>query len=349
MSGQLSAVHVAPSSLDEPALLVAGRRLVTVTLYMGLALVYLGALPLWSSLAVAVDVARGQGGARPRTRALGFFGLYLGAELVGVGIAFGIGLVTLGGRLSGAARYIELNAALQRRWTQAIFNGSLWLFGMKVEVEGAELAARGPMLLFVRHTSSADTLLSAAMVANPHRLLLRYVLKRELLWDPCLDVVGKRLPNAFVDRKSPRSQGEIDAVVSLTAGLDEASAVLIYPEGTRFEPAKLARSVAKLSEMGLPHLAAIAARYQRVLPPRLGGPLALLEAAPDVDVVFLEHTGFEGAATFASFWGGGLVGKTLHVRLRRFAAESIPTVGRDAWLFERWGELDRWVCERGEV
>lgn len=346
MAVLVSAAQVPPSSLDEPALFVAGRRLVTISLYVGLAAVYLGGAPLWFLLAALSDVVARQPRARPRVRALSFFGLYLGAEVVGVAIALALGLVTLGGRLGGGARYVEWNAALQRHWTQAIFRGSVWLFGMQVEVEGAALAARGPMLLFVRHTSSADTLLAAA---NPHRLLLRYVLKRELLWDPCLDLVGKRLPNAFVDRRSPRSQGEIDAVVSLTAGLDEHSAVLIYPEGTRFEPAKLARSVEKLAEMGLPHLAAISSRYERVLPPRLGGPLALLDAAPDVDVVFLDHTGFEGAATFASFWGGGLVGKTLHVRIRRFAASSVPAVGRDAWLFERWAELDVWVRQHGEA
>lgn len=349
MTVQVSAAQVAPSSLEEPALFVIGRRVVTISLYVGLAAVYIGGSPLWFLFASVSDLVARQPRARPRVRALAFFGLYLGAELVGVALALAIGLVTLGGRLGGGARYVAWNAELQRHWTQSIFRASVWLFGMQVEVEGAALAARGPMLLFVRHTSSADTLLAAAMVANPHRLLLRYVLKRELLWDPCLDLVGKRLPNAFVDRRSPRSQGEIDAVVSLTAGLDEHSAVLIYPEGTRFEPAKLARSVEKLAEMGLPHLAAISSRYERVLPPRLGGPLALLEAAPDVDVVFLDHTGFEGAATFASFWGGGLVGKTLHVRIRRFAASSVPVVGRDAWLFERWADLDVWVRQHGEA
>jgi 1-acyl-sn-glycerol-3-phosphate acyltransferase len=316
---------------------------------MLLATVYTAGAPLWWLLAGISDMAAGQARKRPRLRALGFFGLYLGAELVGVTLALAKGLVTLDGRIGGAARYVAWNAALQRGWTQTIYRGAIWLFGMRVKVEGAELAARGPMLLFVRHTSSADTLLSAVMVANPHHLLLRYVLKRELLWDPCLDVVGKRLPNAFVDRRSPRSQGEIDAVVSLTAGLDEQSAVLIYPEGTRFEPEKLVRSVEKLSELGLPHLAAIASRYERVLPPRLGGPLALLTAAPDVDVVFLEHTGFEGAATFADFWGGGLVGKTLHVRIRRFPASSVPADGRDTWLFERWAELDDWVCQHAQT
>ena len=69
MTTQISAAHVASTSLDEPRLLVAGRRLVTVTLYMGLASLYVGGLPLWLSLVVLVDLVRGPIRARPRTRA----------------------------------------------------------------------------------------------------------------------------------------------------------------------------------------------------------------------------------------------------------------------------------------
>ncbi|MDC0708578.1 hypothetical protein POL68_08865 [Stigmatella sp. ncwal1] len=46
---------------------------------------------------------------------------------------------------------------------------------------------------------------------------LKYVLKRELLWDPCLDVVGRRLPNVFVERSGDRGKAEIEAVATLVA------------------------------------------------------------------------------------------------------------------------------------
>jgi len=185
--------------------------------------------------------------------------------------------------------------------------------------------------------------LAAALVANPHRLLLRYVIKRELLWDPCLDIVGCRLPNAFIDRSADRKDAEVAAIVKLTAQLDEQSAVLIYPEGTRFSKAKQQRAIASLRDRGETALAERAATFRHVLPPRRRGPLALLEAAPDVDVVLLEHTGFEGATTLGHFLDGKLVGRTLRVRLRRFEATSIPTEARDTWLFDRWRELDDWI------
>ena len=103
------------------------------------------------------------------------------------------------------------------------------------------------------------------------------------------------------------------------------------------------RHQARLRQRGSYDLADIAATSNCVLPPRMGGVLALLDAAPDAAVVLVEHDGFEGAATFPLFWRGGLVGKKLRVRLRRFEPAEIPADGRALWLFERWRELDRWL------
>ena len=331
----------------ESFLSIWSRRGLSLPLYLALAVVCFVGAPVWLLAAAAVDVVSGRGPLWPRTRALGFFGLYLACEVAGVVMATVLWIATLGGRRGGRSRWIEANAALQRWWAAALFKGSVWLFSMKVHVEGLELARSGPLLLFVRHASTADTVLASAIVADPNRLLLRYVLKRELLWDPCLDIVGRRLPNAFVDRTGSRHGAEIEAVARLGKGLDAHSGVLVYPEGTRFTAEKLARGLQALRDRNNDRLAAIASGFRHVLPPRLGGPLALLEAAPDVDLLLLEHTGFEGAGTFAQFWSGRLVGQTLRVRLRRFAAKTIPATRRDEWLFERWAEMDDWIARSG--
>ncbi|MCB9789092.1 MAG: lysophospholipid acyltransferase family protein [Deltaproteobacteria bacterium] len=340
------------SARAESAAALWSRRALSLSVLGLVAALGVVGAPLWLGCALALDLAARQVRKRPRTRALGFFSLYLACEVGGVLAAALLWLGTMGGRLGGPTRFVAANAALQRVWSHAIFRGGTWLFAMRVEVEGLELARRGPLLLLVRHSSVADTVLAAALVANPNRLLLRYVLKRELLWDPCLDIVGRRLPNAFVDRHAGRhagrARGEVEAIARLAVGLDSGSAVLIYPEGTRFSQRKLERGVEALRAGGQSTLAGIAAGFRHVLPPRLGGPLALLEAAPGVDVVIVEHTGFEGAATFASFWAGGLVGRTVRVRLRRIGAESLPTRDRDRWLFERWAEVDRWIDAHGD-
>lgn len=310
------------------------RRAASLSVFSALAVVTLGLLPVWLSLAAIVDGVTDR--RLPRVRAVAFFALYLGCELAGITAAVWIWLWR---RKAPPAAWRDSNASLQRRWTSALMGGALWTFGMRVSVEGADVAARGPFLLFVRHSSTADTVLAAALVANPHRVLLRYVLKRELLWDPCLDIVGQRLPNAFVHRGGKNRGAEVAAVVALTDDLGPTDGVLIYPEGTRFSLSKLVRAREMLAEH--PELAELAAGFRHVLPPRLGGSLALLERG--LDVVFLDHSGFEGSASFGAFWRGNLIGKTIAVRLRRVPVAEIPKRGRDLWLFQQWRETDAWV------
>ncbi|HSI03360.1 MAG TPA: 1-acyl-sn-glycerol-3-phosphate acyltransferase [Myxococcota bacterium] len=313
-------------------------------LYLLLAVLCVGGAPAWVFLSAIADIVTGKTRLWPRTRAVGFFALYLACEVFGIFVAALIWVATLGGHVVGPTGYRDANAVLQRWWTTAMLRGSAWIFANKIEVEGLELARSGPLLFFVRHSSTADAVLAAALVTNPNRLLLRYVIKRELIWDPCIDIVGGRLPNVFVDRKAARGRAQIDAIARLGKDLDARSAVLIYPEGTRFSREKLVRSIEALGKRNDEKLAAIAAGFRYVLPPRLGGPLALLNAAPGVDLVLLEHTGFEGAATFTQFWSGGLVGRTIRVRLRRFTPEMVPATDRDLWLFERWAEMDAWIA-----
>jgi len=322
---------------------------VTVPAALVSAAAFLCAAPVWGLAALLWDGLSGTGRTLPRTRALAFLGLYLACEAAGLAAAAALWVATAGGRTCGPRAWVERNAALQRWWAGALFHGSRRLFSMEVLAEGLSRADEAPFLLLVRHASVADTVLAAALLAGPRRILLRYVLKRELLWDPCLDVVGRRLPNAFVRRRGPGLDGEVAAIAALARDLDARSGVLIYPEGKRFSEARRTSAVASLAARGRPDLAEIAAGYRNVLPPKLRGPLALLEAAEGVDVVVLEHCGLEGAATFPSFWRGALVGKTLRLRLRRFPAAEIPARDRERWLFEVWAETDRWISEAREA
>src|SRR4030095_7187674 len=82
-----------------------------------------------------------------------------------------------------------------------------------------------------------DTLLPAVFASDPHRLRLGNVMKRELLWDPCLDVVGQRTRNAFVRRGSAERDKELALLRQLAAAAGEKDGVLLFPEGTRFSRA----------------------------------------------------------------------------------------------------------------
>ena len=202
----------------------------------------------------------------------------------------------------------------------------------------------------MRHASIVDNALPDTLVSKTHGIGLRFVLKRELEFIPTIDIAGRWVPAFFVRRGSSDSEAEVAALRSLAHDLSPSEGILIYPEGTRFSTAKLARAKEVIAERQ-PAIAPLAARMQNLLPPRLGGPLALLEEAKGVDVVFCGHSGFDGFAHVSDVWRGRLVGQTIRVRFWRHPAASIPA-GEDAriaWLYARWQELDDWVGEQRGV
>ncbi len=306
------------------------------------ALVPLG-LPLLL-LAAVVDAVLGARLALTRTVAM--FAVWIVCEAVGVLVAVFI-------RVTARSRDDELTRtfALQWRWASALLDAACALFSMRVDVRDGECARGGPVLVFARHVSVADTLLAAACLSRPYRLRLRYVLKRELLWDPCLDLVGHRIPNAFVRRNARDTAGDVAAVRALGENLGPDDGVLIYPEGTRATPALRAKVLAKLDASPTVSDAqrAAAHRLAHVLPPRLEGVLALLDAAPEADVVFLSHTGFDRVRSLADLRRGALVGAHIRVQLWRCPRAEIPAEREalSAWTSTWWQRIDEHVGAQG--
>jgi 1-acyl-sn-glycerol-3-phosphate acyltransferase len=164
---------------------------------------------------------------------------------------------------------------------------------------------------------------------------------------PVIDIGGRMVPTNFVRRASSDPATEIARLRTLARDLGPGEGVLIYPEGTRHTAEKLAKAQATIRERQ-PHIARYADRLGHVLPPRLGGPLALLDEAPQADVVFCGHVGLDGFEYIRDIWGGGLVGNTVRVKFWRYPAASVPATEEEriAWLYERWQVLDDWVGEQ---
>jgi 1-acyl-sn-glycerol-3-phosphate acyltransferase len=303
------------------------------------------ASPLLLALAFAWDMARPAPRLFAALRTVLFFMLFLTCDVYGLGGALATWLGNLVWPGKSRERLLRWNALLQRVWGRAIISGAVRIYSMRMEVEGLECTAPGPYLLFVRHVSTADTLLGVALVSYTRHIVLRHVIKKELLWDPCLEIVGNRLPNVFVDRSSASPEREIAAVRNLAHNLGERDGVIIFPEGTRFTPDKLKRVRARLEASAAPEIMARVDRMKHVLPPRRGGPVALLEVTPPLDVVFLAHTGFEGVTRLADLFNGAMVNRVVRVNFSRVAAAD--RAGKDplAWLYDQWLEIDRWVGE----
>jgi 1-acyl-sn-glycerol-3-phosphate acyltransferase len=149
----------------------------------------------------------------------------------------------------------------------------------------------------------------------------------------------------FVDRFSGDSAREIRRTREIARGLGPRDGLLTYPEGTRFSEEKRSRVLERLHREGDATMLDYAQSLRFVLPPRPGGTLGLLEAAPDFDVVVCSHTGFEGAATLAQIWRGSLVHQKVRVHFRRISRDAIPSEREDrlAWLLEEWQRVDAWV------
>jgi 1-acyl-sn-glycerol-3-phosphate acyltransferase len=300
-------------------------------------------LPLLLLAAAAVDLVLWALRRKPwmGVRLVAMLWWFLFGELRGVS---GLALIWLAslGRDTRTRRFRVYR--LRQLWAGGHLRGVQRLFGLTFDVRGLEDVAPGPVLILMRHASIIDNTLPDAIVGRAHDLGLRFVLKRELQSLPTIDIGGRWVPTNFVRRGSGDTARELEDLRKLAIDLDPHEGVLIYPEGTRYTPDKLARAQALIAERQ-PDLAARASVLRHILPPRLGGPLALLEAGRGTDVVVCAHVGLDGFEHVSDIWKGGLVGGTVRVQFWRFPAAEVPEdrAALTAWLYDRWQQVDDWV------
>lgn len=321
-----------------------GRRLRTIPAVVVVWLLVMVTLPLLIPMALVVDSVRFLVRRVPfmATRLVCFLLAYLTIEVVGV---VALGLVWLVAR-NDEERLAGLTFAVQRRWAEAVFDSVRTVFDLTFDASGLEAVNESPMLILARHASIIDNLLPAHYISRPRGFHIGYVMKSELLVDPCLDVAGNRLPNVFVRRGAGEAERDIAAIRGLAARLATDGGILIYPEGTRFTREKLDVAARRLVKSN-PRLAEIAAGYASVLPPRPSGTLALLEGC-DADVVVMAHRGLDGFARVADIWRGAMVHTHVDVGFWRVPRSSIPEgrTDRTEWLFRLWADIDAWIGER---
>jgi 1-acyl-sn-glycerol-3-phosphate acyltransferase len=324
------------------------RRGLTFPAYGLLTLGVSSAFPALALLTLAIDLAW-----RNRfvfSRTLVFLTVYLWCETIGVIVGFLLWLLRKTGIFS-ASQFIRASFLVQQKWAGALFGAGRLLFHLQVEIEGGESisAARqkGPVLVFLRHSSTADTVLPVALVSGPYDILLRYVMKRDLLWDPCLDLYGQRLPNAFVRRGSNDPAREIERVRELSQGLATGDGILLYPEGTRFSEKARERIREKLAAEGDPEKLQRATQFRSVLPPRVGGALASIGENPSATVLFCAHTGFDGVRSFREFSNGMLLDKVVRAKFWAVPVADLPEKEEDRieWLFSEWKKVDEFCTE----
>lgn len=311
------------------------RRSLTVPVCIGATLFVTAASPILLVICALLTLHPACRGAIPT---FGFILGYLWCETLGILSAFYLWL-----RHRDSKAFLAGNYRLQCWWASTLKLIAQRFFDLHFEVSNPE-ALKGPgALVFPRHTSIADTLIPMVFYAIPEKIRLRYVLKKELIIDPCLDIVGHRLPNFFIDRGAQDSNATRSGLARLTHGLTEDEGILLYPEGTRFTQSKRARLQQRAANDR--ELEQQLARWPSLMPPKPGGFLTLLEANPGRDLIFCGHAGFEGSSHVTDLFNGSWQHAWIRICFWRVPFEEIPTerAARIDFLFHQWDVMQEWV------
>lgn len=334
---------LASAAMTESPLTRWARRAVTVPTALAAPWVLGGAAPLAGGAALLADLREGDGRLW-RSRSYGMALAYACAEAGGLLASGALWAAAQadggveGGRAQGA------HHELQRAWAAAILTAGRTLLDLRIEAEGLDDLGPGPLVVLGRHASLPDAFLPAALFSVGAGRRLRMVIKDDLAWVPCLDVVGHRLPNAFVDRAPSSAAQAREDLARVGRDLGPEDVAVIFPEGTYPTPAARARALDRLAERQPSHRER-AEGLIHLLPPRPAGAFALMDAAPDADVAILGHVGLEQMTSMALLARSLPLPDPVRARLWRIPRREVPSrpAARLEWLWQEWEALDRWV------
>jgi 1-acyl-sn-glycerol-3-phosphate acyltransferase len=205
---------------------------------------------------------------------------------------------------------------------------------------------RAPYFIVCRHVSLFDASLPAlALVDIP--IQVRGVIMAELLADPGFDLLYGRLGSVFIPRENgPEARAIIDG---LGQAFDRSTVVALFPEGRLFRPEVRDRALASLAAKQ-PARAKQLAGLQSSLPPRTGGFVAVLAAAPHIDVVTMNHRGLEPFARFGDLLRHVPLREPIQVDIQRTSRSTLPSDpdALTAWLDHEWLRMDTWVTTKSD-
>jgi 1-acyl-sn-glycerol-3-phosphate acyltransferase len=320
------------------------RRARTIPMMLAVTGVGVLASPLIVSLAAVVDLSK----RRPRlpTARVVLFLLQYGindsveillAPVYWVRAGFGT-------RLDEAAS-VRRHQRLQE-WSIAVLaRRAERLLGIRLDIDADSSAALvpGPVIVLCRHVNLVDASLPTLLCQRVgHRS--RGVIMAEMLADPGFDLIYGRTGSVFI----PRENG-VDAralVRTLGRGVDESTAVVIFPEGRLFRPDRLARAITRLTVEN-PQRSARLASLSHVLPPRPAGVLALIDTI-EADVVVIAHSGLDRFGSFKELAKAVPLTDPIRVTAWRVPRDQIPASDDDriAWLDQQWLLVNDWIARQ---
>jgi 1-acyl-sn-glycerol-3-phosphate acyltransferase len=334
-----------------------GRVLLSNTLFLAIFVVWWLLSPILILAAAILGIMLGKGFLY--VQSWGFLATYVTAEVVGTIVCNAVTLYAIAtGSMPYSPRFKALHTRVATNWCSSVAAIGHWIIGKRVFVRLPETGIRtkAPVLVVMRHVSANDVLLSPWIMGYRLGFNLRMVMKRELLWDPFIEASGTRCDNYYIDRwNKDNMELEVQGVSNLMRPPYQDAdgrfkGITIYPEGTRLTAAKRDAVLASLERQGSPQLP-YAQALRCTLPPRTKGLLALLKEGPGIDVLFMGHVGYEGAAEIPAILRGGIFNSPLSMRIWRVAAEDIPKddEGKIQMILHHWKVLDQWCFDEREA
>ena len=235
------------------------RRLVLVPLEIVVAVAVAVLLPLLALLAAAFRrVGLVRPGRRRGLRLLYFMLVWLVADTSTLFMCLALWIASgFGGRLH-TEPYQDRHYAIMRWFLDRLYNAAATTFGLRVEVDEPELteqeqAARlaRPVIVLSRHAGPGDSFLLVRQLLSVYGRRPRVVMKATMQLDPGLDVVANRLPNVFIQHHRVGERIFVDQIERLASGLDQAGALVIFPEGGNWTPGRWQRGIRRLERLGL--------------------------------------------------------------------------------------------------
>lgn len=323
------------------------RRLILAPLVLLLSLALVALSPVLLLLAAVADLALRR--RRWQTvRVVAFAEFYLLIEIAGLIALFVLWIGSGFGLAMQSERMLRAHYGLLQWMLRWVNGAARKLFHMRIWIEGRPKPQPGPVLLFSRHGGPGNSLMLVGTIMIGYHRRPRIVMLAKLQWEPLFDTMLNRLPNRFIQHDPRNRQKYIDLIADLASGLDDTGAFVLFPEGHDFTQPLRLKAIAHLRSKGHHDEAEKAERLERVLPPRHGGVMAAISAAPEADVVFVAHTVLEDIGSFRDLWKRVPFEEPILSHYWRVAPAEVPREQDELidWLFEWWERIDTWIEER---
>ncbi len=212
-------------------------------------------------------------------------------------------------------------ARWQSAWGVRFFRIVSAVMNVRADIRVPREASAGvPVIVVANHRSSLDIPALFAALARAGRADLRWILKRQLFAVPSIGRSCKETGCAYVARGGDPE--DISRVRQCAADAHhDGATVVIFPEGTRFS--------------GPRH----GSGFAHVLPPKVGGVLALRRSLPDCHVLSVTIRWTGGPEGRTMFDGESFVGKTVVAECALHTDIDGRTIA--SWLHEEWLRKNR--------